>query len=200
MDGAPGVTDLVASPLFGTAAVVLLLIVPLLTMRLFAEERRNRTLPLLMSAPVSMSEIVLGKYLGLLAFLAVMLALIALMPLSLLAGGGLDLGKLGAGLLGLALLTAAFAAVGLYMSALTEQPMIAAVAGFGLLLLLWILDWAGQGEQAASALFAYLSLTRHFESLLKGLFDSSDVAYYGLFIASFVILTIRRLDALRLQH
>lgn len=201
MPDAPGVTDVVIAPLFGNAAVILLLVAPLITMRVLSEERRNRTLTLLMSAPVTMTEIVLGKYLGILAFFLVMLGLLALMALSLLAGTDLDLGKVASGLLGLALLVGAFSAAGLYMSSLTEQPTIAAVSSFGLLLLLWIINWAGaSGGAAASGLFSYLSLVGHYESLLKGLFNSTDVAYYLLFILTFLVLSVQRLDANRLPH
>jgi ABC-2 type transport system permease protein len=200
VEGAPGVADLIIAPVFGDAAIVLLLVAPLLTMRVLSEERRNRTLSLLYSAPVSMTEIVIGKYLGVLSFFLILLCVVALMPLSLLAGTELDLGKLGAGLLGVMLLLAAFTATGLFMSALTDQPTIAAIGTFGLLLLLWIIDWAGNSEGRASGLFAYLSMLRHYETLLKGLFNSTDVAYYLLVIILFLGLSIRRLDADRLSH
>ncbi len=200
MPGAPGVTEVIVVPLLGNAAVVLLLVIPLLTMRLIAEERRNQTLPLLFSAPVTMAQIVLGKYLGILGFLGVMLGLIALMPLSLLVGGSLDWGLMASGFLALALLLAAFASAGLYMSALTRQPTVAAVSGFGLLLLLWIIDWGGRGEEGGSPLLSYLSILRHYESLLEGVFKSSDVIYYLLFTLTFLILSVRRLDADRLPH
>ncbi|UCC56781.1 MAG: ABC transporter permease subunit [Gammaproteobacteria bacterium] len=200
IEGAPGVSDVVVAPLLADAGIVLLLITPLITMRLLSEERRNRTLSLLFSAPVSMTEIILGKYLGVLAFFGVMIGLLALMPLSLLAGTALDLGKLAAGLTGLVLLVAAFAAIGLFMSSLTEQPTVAAISTFGLLLLLWIIDWAGASADQTSGLFAYLSLLRHYESLLKGLFNSADVLYYLLISILFLGLSIRRLDADRLQH
>lgn len=200
MEGAPGLTDIVVAPVFANTAVILLLVVPLLTMRLVSEEHRGRTLSLLLSAPVSMTEIVLGKYLGLLAFLLLMLGMLALMPLSLLAGGSLDFGKFAAGLMGLVLLLAGFASAGLFMSTLTAQPTVAAVSTFGLLLLLWIIDWAGGTGAHHSGLFSYLSLTRHYESLLKGMFNSSDVVYYLLFTFAFLVLSIRRLDAVRLQH
>ena len=201
LDSPRGVTDLVVSPLLGNAAIVLLLVVPLLTMRLISDERRAQTLNLLLSSPVSMTEIVLGKYLGLLGFLGVMLLLIAAMPLSLLLGGGLDLGLIGAGLLGLTLLLAGFAALGLFMSALTHQPTVAAVSTFGALLLLWILDWAGGiSEEARSGMLRELSLLRHYEGLLSGTVDTTDLAYFALFIATFLVLTIRRLDADRLQR
>lgn len=200
IEGAPGVTDLVVAPLFGDAAIVLLLVSPLITMRILSEERRSGTLSLLFSAPVSMTEIVLGKYLGLLAFFLVLLLMVAAMPLSLLAGTELDLGKLAAGALGLGLLLAAFSAAGLYLSARTEQPTVAAVTTFGLLLLLWIIDWAGNSGNQVSGLLSYLSMLRHYESLLKGLVNSTDLAYYLLFIIAFLGLAIRRLDADRLSH
>jgi len=203
MDSAPGVTEAVVTPLFSSATIVLLLVSPLITMRLISEERRNRTLPLLFSAPISMTEIVLGKYLGILGFFAIMLGLVVLMPLSLLLAGHLDFGLLISGLLGLILMIAAFAAAGLFMSTLTNHPTVAAVATFGLLLLLWVIDWAGgmAGEGSGSgAVFSYLSLQKHYQSLLSGLFDSSDVVYYLLFIVTFLVLSIRRLDADRLQH
>jgi ABC-2 type transport system permease protein len=200
IEGAPGLTEIVAAPLFRTAAIVLLLVVPLLTMRLVSEERRARTLPLLLSAPVSMTDIVLGKYLGLMAFLALLLLLIPLMPLALLAGGSLDLGLLAAGFVGLLLVVASFAAAGLFLSAVTDQPTVAAISTFGLLLLLWILDWAGNGGgQEASAVLGYLSLLTHYDALLKGVFDTRDVAYYVLFTLTFLVLAVRRLDADRLQ-
>lgn len=200
LDGAPGVTDIIIAPLFGNAAVVLLLVAPLITMRVLSEEKRNRTLSLLLSAPVSMSEIVLGKYLGVLGFFAVLLLLLGLMALSLAAGTQLDMGKFASGLLGLTLVVSAFAAAGLYMSSLTEQPTIAAVSSFGLLLLLWIINWAGNSGATVGGVFSYLSLVQHYESMLKGLFNSADVAYYLLFITTFLVLSIQRLDANRLPH
>jgi len=200
IDGAPGVADIVVAPFFKDAAVILLLITPLVTMRVISEERRNRTLSLLFSAPVSMTEIVIGKYLGVLGFFLILLALLALMPLSLLAGTDLDMGKLAAGMLGLTLVVAAFSAIGLYMSSLTEQPVVAAVTTFGLLLLLWILDQAGDTPGSTAGLMSYLSMLRHYEPLLKGLFNSADIVYYLLVIILFTGFTIRRMDAARLQH
>lgn len=198
IEGAPGVADIVVAPMLANAAIVLLLITPLITMRSLSDEYRGRTISLLFSAPVSMTEIVLGKYLGILGFFFVLLAMLALMPLSLLVGTDLDLGKLAAGLLGLALVLSAFAAIGLYMSSLTEQPVVAAVTTFGLLLLLWILNQAG-GAETGSAM-SYLSMLSHYETLLKGVFNSMDAAYYLLAVALFLGFTIRRLDATRLPH
>ncbi len=201
MQGAPGLTDIVVIPVFRVTAVVLLLVTPLLTMRLVSEERRNRTLALLLSAPVSMTEIILGKYLGIMAFLLCMLALVSLMPLSLLTGGSLDFGLMLSGLFGLMLVTASFAAAGLFLSTMTEQPTVAAISTFGLLLLLWILDWAGStGTEDKDAVLAYLSLLTHYDALLKGVVNTKDIVYYLLFTVTFLVMSIRRLDAERLQE
>lgn len=196
MNSEYGVTEVVVSPLFGNAAFVLLLVVPLVSMRLFTEERRNKTLPLLFSAPLSMTEIVLGKYLGLYSFLLIQLLLIALMPLSLLAGGSLDFGLFAAGLLGLALLLGGFAAVGLFMSTLTQHQTVAAISTFGVLLFFWLLDWARTGT--GGGVLPYLSLINHTEPFLKGLFDTRDLVYHVLFIGTFLALSVRRLDMDRL--
>lgn len=198
LEHAPGVTDLVIAPLFRVTAWGLLLLTPLLTMRLFSEERRLGTLDLLLSAPVGAPTIVFGKFLGVLVFLLVVIAMVALMPLTLITGAALDVGKLIAGALGLTLLAASFAAAGLYVSTLTTQPAVAAAATFGLLLAFWIVDTVGT-SQAASPLFNYLSLQRHNDALLLGLFRSQDVIYYLLFSAAFLGLTIRRLDNTRVQ-
>ncbi len=201
LDDPPGVTEIIAGQLLANTAVVLLLVAPLLTMRLISEELRSGTIALLFSAPISMTEIVLGKFFGMLGFLLVILGLVLLMPLSLMLGTDLDFGLLASGMLGLTLLLASFAAAGLFVSTLTNQPTVAAIGTFGLLLVLWIIDWAaGGGADTGGSIVSYLSLSRHHQALLKGLFDSRDIVYYLLFIATFLILSIRRLDAYRLQH
>jgi ABC-2 type transport system permease protein len=161
-------------------------------MRLFSEERRTRTLDLLLSAPVGAPAIVLGKYLGVLALLLSLVVLVGLLPLSLAIGATLDYGKLLAGMLGLSLLAASAAAAGLYISTLTTQPVAAATVTLGLLLALEVVDAAGN-------LFRYLSLLRHYDALLLGLVNSADIAYYLLFATAFLGLAIRRLDDIRLR-
>ena len=199
LPNAPGVTDLVIAPLMANASVLLLMISPLLTMRLLSEEQRSGSLHLLLSSPVSMLQITLGKYLGILFFLFILLAQISLMPLSLYLGTSLDLGKFLAGLLSSALLLAAFAAAGLYFSSLTKNPLVAAMSTFGLLLMLWIIDAAAGNNAARSEIFSYMSLLSHQLSMLRGTVDSRDVIYYVLFIITFLTLTIRHLDARRMQ-
>lgn len=199
LDNAPGLSDVVAAPLYGNAAIIFMLVTPLLTMRLICEERRNKTLALLLSAPVSSTDIVIGKYLGIVGFLLVMILLITMMPLSLLVGGTLDFGKLFANILALLLLLMAFSATGLFMSCIAGHPTVAAMGTFGLLMLLWILDWSTGLRDDKSELFEYLSLLKHFQNLQSGLINSVDLCYFVLFIASFLILSIRNLDNDRLQ-
>lgn len=193
-----GLSGSVVSGTLQLAAFILLLMAPFLTMRVFSEEQRLGTLPLLLSAPVTLAELVLGKYLGVVTFLCTTLALIALMPLSLLLGASLDLGQFAAGILGLILLLSAFVAIGVFISTLTAQPAVAAAASFAMLFMLWIIHVAGQASSdRAAAVFTYLSLLRHYENLLDGYFRSADVVYYLLLVALFLALSIWRLDAMR---
>lgn len=191
----PGATEIIVSPTCGLAAVVLLMVVPLLSMRLIAEERRNQTLTFLLSAPVSLTQIVLGKFLGLLVFLAAACGLLLLMALSLYAGGRIDLGLVGTNILGLVLLCAAFASVGLYLSSLTSQPVVAAVSAFAALLALWIIN---MGTSDPGSPLHLLSLLKHYESFAKGTFHTGDVAYFVLLTALFLALAVRRMDRDRL--
>ena len=199
IDNGPSLTDIIVPPLFGNAAVILLLITPLMTMRLICEERRNKTLSLLLSAPVSNVEIVFGKYLGLLGLLMLIIALCTFMPLCLLVGGTLDFGKLFANVLALSLLVGAFAAVGLFMSAVTGHPTVAAIGAFGLLLVLWVVNWSMGLEGPRSKVFEYLSILRHFQALQTGLISTVDVLYFLLFITTFLLFRIPSLDNDRLQ-
>ncbi|HUO44474.1 MAG TPA: ABC transporter permease [Burkholderiales bacterium] len=202
---APGVTALVAAPVYATLAVVMLFAVPLLAMRLIAEERRNQTMVLLVSAPLSITEIVLGKFLGLMLFLLLAIGIITLMPLALLLGGRLDFGLLASLLIGSVLLTASFAAVGFYASALTAQPIIAALIGFGSLLIMLLLVGVNaadglreHGWTVAADFVQVLSPLNNFDPFARGMFDSYSAVCLLLLVIAFLTLTIRRLDAARL--
>lgn len=186
----PGVTEMVAAPLFGATAMVLLAVTPILAMRLIAEERRNHTLPLLLAAPVSLRAIVGGKFLGLWIFQGLIIGLSAVMAIALSAGGPLDLGLLFTGLFGLLLLAACFAALGLYFSSLTAHPAVAAVSGIGASLGLWMLDIAA----LEFAPLHDLSLLQHFSRFNRGLLDTASITYFLLFTASFLVLAVLRLD------
>lgn len=192
---APGATELIIAPTFSAAAMVLMMAVPLLSMRLIAEERRNRTMTLLLSAPISMTQIVLGKFVGLFAFLAIAVVLIAVMAATLVFGTQIDFGLLTANALGLALLLATFTAVGLFASSVTRQPVVAAVLALGLLLGSWLASLASADP---GGLMQLLSITRRFESFNAGMIDSGDVVWHIVAIVVFLALAIRQLDRDRL--
>lgn len=200
--GDPGVTAFLLPRLFSPAATVYLVALPLLTMNLIAGERRQGTLALLLSAPVTTLEIVLGKFVGLLAMLVPMIALTALMPLSLAGLTAIDGGALALASLGALLFVMAAAAAGLYLSTLTRQPLLAAFGTIaGLLALVLLGEWArGAVGGRWGELLAYPAPTTHLQPFLGGLFDSGALAYFVLFIGLFLTLATRRLDNERVQR
>lgn len=197
---APGVTDLVVAPLFDFSKLLLLIITPLITMRLISEEKQNGSLHLLLSSPLSMTEIILGKYLGALLFFIILILQISLMPLSLSFATELDMGKFAAGMLGQFLNISAFVALGLYMSSLSKHPVTAAAGTFGLLIMFWIINIAGSADTDSGNFFNYLSMTHHSIQMLRGIVYGSDIAYFILFSITFILLSIRQLDSQRLQN
>lgn len=192
-----GVTQYVGQSVFGTVILYMLVAVPLLSMRMISEERRNQTLPFLFSAPLSLVEIVLGKFLGLVTFLGILVLYITVMLSTLNAWADIDFGYVYANALGLLLMIGAFSALGLYFSSLTSQPVVAAILSFLALFTLWILDRFFTGDP--SGIITKLTVSTHMQSFSQGLIDSADIAYFILFIITFLTLTIRRLDADRLR-
>lgn len=186
----PGVTITIAAPLFNTAALLLMMLVPMFTMRLIAEERRSQTFALLLSAPLSGRHIVLGKFLGLLVFLAALMTGVPLMLYTLAFGTALDHGLLLSNMLGLLLLTASYVAVGLYVSALTAQPVIAAIGALAVLVGLWLADIGAAAEDSPWHLISPLN---HFQNFNAGLLDSGDAAFFVLFSLFFLLLAMRRI-------
>jgi len=184
--------------LFSFAAILALLSIPLLSMRMISGELREGTYHLLGSAPVSLTEILLGKFLGLAVLVAATGLLPLLMSLGLSVATDLDLGLLATATLGIWLTGLMFAAVGLYASSLTAQPGLAAVAAYGILVLLSIINRAeGAGTQAAT-LFDWLSWNEHLFWFLLGVVRASDLLYFFLFTAFFLALAHRRLANRRL--
>ena len=188
---APGVTASIAAPLFNVIALLLMMLVPMFTMRLIAEERRNQTLTLLLSSPLSGAQIVLGKFAGLMLFLMVLMATTPVMLYTLQLGTPLDHGLLWSNVLGLVLLGSCYAALGLYISALTSQPIIAAIGALAVLLGLWLADI---GSSAPDSPWHQLSPLNHFQNFNYGLLDSGDAAYFVLFSAVFLLLAMKRLN------
>ena len=183
-----GVTDIVVANLFYESALKIIWMIPLLSMKSLSEERRSGSLQLLMSSPISMTEIILGKYLALLLFIIIIIFTISLMPLSLLVGTQLDIGKMMSGLTGLCLLLFSAAAIGIYFSSLTRTPLIAAISTYGVISMLWLIGISTSTDN--NTLFSYLSLVNHSINMYRGIIKSSDVMYYLLLIITFITLSI----------
>ena len=186
----PGATLTIGVPVFNLQALLLLVLTPLFTMRLIAEERRNHTWPLLQSAPLTTGQIVLGKLLGLWLFLGLVALSGPLMLLTLSVGTQLDQGLLFSNTVGLLLLLFSQIALGLYCSALTHAPVVAALSTLLIQAGLWLADLLSNDENSA---WHTLSPMHHFQNFNNGLLDSRDAVFFLLFGASFVLLTWRRL-------
>jgi ABC-2 type transport system permease protein len=188
-----GLSHQLGLQLFGLAAVVLLIITPLLTMRSFSELFRSGAYSLYSSAPIGISAILLGKFLGLLLFLLLFVLMPGALSLSLLLGTAIDLGLIAAATLGLLLLAALFLAVGLYTSVLSENPGVAAAGAYGLLLLISLLDQHTEG----GSFLHWLAWPSHYLNLQIGLAHSSDLAYFLILAALFLGLALYQLDRRR---
>lgn len=194
---APGVTDLVAVPLLRSFSRVLAFVVPLLTMRSIAGERRAATLPLLLASGLGNARLVIGKYFGALGFVIVLIALVALMPLSLGLGTALDVGKIAASVLGLALYAAALTGIGIACSAWASQPALAAGAAIAITGLLAVVDAGARMQGVANAGINYLAMPTHLEPFFRGIVASVDVVYFFIVAAVALALAAHRLDDLR---
>ena len=200
-NGRIGVTLFVGQSMFGLASFVMLFTVPLFSMRLIAEERRTQTLTFLLSAPISLIEIVLGKFLGLMTFLIMIIAIVTAMLCTLSNWTELDFGFIFSNVLGLCLLVASFSALGLYFSSITAQPVIAGLLSFIAVFALLGLDQflAVDSNNPLSQMLSQLSLMHHFEPLSQGIVDSRDIVFFILFTGTFLTFTLRCLDAERLR-
>ena len=178
--------DMVISPVLHNMAVVALFILPMLTMRLFAEEKRMGTIELLATAPLTDLQIVMGKFLGAMALYTVMLAA-GFVNFALLwkyATVAPEWKPLLTGGLALLLVGGAFIALGLFLSTLTRNQIIAGILGFGLALIFWVLGWLDQPmADAVTRVVAYLGVTNHIEQMMKGVLDLKDLVFYASFIA-----------------
>lgn len=185
---------------FGPGSFLLLLIGPILTMRLLAEEQKLGTLELLLTAPVRDEEVVLGKFLSVMGILVGMLLLTFYYPALLLAFSEPDFGPIVTGYLGILLLSACYLSVGLLASSLTSNQIVAAVLGVGLLLLFYLIGGAAgfvSAFPAAQEVLRHLSLSTHFADFLRGVVDTKAVFYYLSFTAVALFLSIRALEMRR---
>src|SRR5579884_3531744 len=181
--GMPNMTinDYVIRPLFeGVLTIVLLLLIPLITMRLYAEEKRSGTIELLLTSPVTDFQIIAGKFLGALLLFGTMIVI--------------TFGFIGT----LFLFGASLLALGMWISTFTRNQIIAAVVSFAAFLLIYVLDWVtAYSNGPVSSVLSYMSLTTHFDAFAKGVVDLKDLVYYLSVIVLGIFLTSRSVEALK---
>jgi len=185
-------------PLLLNMTVVFLFLLPLVTMRTYAEEKRSGTIELLLTSPLTDMQIVIGKFLGAMALYSAMLAVTMIHFGLLFVYGNPDWKPLAVAYLGLFLFGGCFISVGLFISSLTKNQIVAGAATFGVFLLLWVVDWIGQSlGPTGESLTKYLSMTEHLDDFVKGVIDTKHLVYYVSFITFGLFLTMRSVDAER---
>ena len=190
--------DYVISPLMHNLAIVLVILVPMITMRAYAEEKKGGTYELLLTSPVRTGEIVLGKFLASFLFICIMIGLTGVYPAILMKFGNPETGVIASGYLGLILLATVFVAVGLLTSSLTENQIIAAVSGLVATLLLYIIGWPAEtAGDVLGPLLRYLSVTEHFAEMVRGIINTRSLVYFLSLISLALFLTQRSVESLR---
>jgi len=192
------VNDVVVRPLVQNMAIILLFLMPLLTMRLFSEEKKSGTIELLLTYPMTDVGVLTGKFLAGTLLLVVMLAGTFAFPIMLAGIGKPDYGILLGGYLSLLLMGGAFMSLGIFISSLTENQIVAAAISFGSALLCWVISWsASLTDDTLGAVLRQLSILEHMESLNKGILSLPDLSFFVLFTAFFLFLTLRSIEAYR---
>jgi ABC-2 type transport system permease protein len=190
--------ELVVRNLLGNAGVLCLFMVPMLTMRLFSEEKSRGTIELLLTSPIQDWELLLGKWIGALVMYLSLLAFSAVSLIFLFVYGKPDWQPLLVGYLGLILQAGAMLALGMFISSITQSQIVAAFLTFFLLLLMWVFEWmSGMDQNTLTQIFSYLSLVKHNESFSKGVLELKDVVYYMSLSFFGLYLTARSLESLR---
>ena len=196
MGKAPSLSESFLRPFFGNMNVVLLFLIPFITMRLFAEERKNNTIELLLTAPVKLQEIVLGKFLSAVAFIGVLLLLTVPLMMTLHMAVKPDWSVVITSYLGTFLMVGTYVSVGILFSSLTENQIIAGAASFGMILFMWIIKWASYNAGPVwSDLLGYLSIIDHFEDFSKGVLSTKDIIFYFSSIGLWLFLTYKALES-----
>jgi ABC-2 type transport system permease protein len=202
MMGGPGgslnVNQMLISPLLMNATVIMLLVFPLITMRTYAEEKRSGTIELLLTSPITDFEIIMGKFLGALGLFAAMLAITLVHMGVLFMFGNPEWKPIATGYLVLLLMGGSFLSLGLFISSLTRNQIVAGMITFSVFLLLWVINWVSTFVgPTAQTILGYLSITEHFDDFAKGIIDTKHVIYYLSFIAMGLFLTMKSVDSER---
>jgi ABC-2 type transport system permease protein len=192
------ISEGIIRPLYANMNFIFLFLLPFVTMRLFAEEKKLHTIELLMTSPVKLWDIVFGKFLSSFLLLAVMLGLTCVYPLVLFATGNPEFGTIFTSFLGTLLLASCYLSLGIFFSSLTENQIVAGALTFASGLFFWLITWATQSAGPYwSEILSYLSLLSHYNNFSQGLIDTSDVFFYFSFITLGLFLTHRVLDSYR---
>lgn len=192
------INEEIIRPLLGNMSVIGLFFIPMITMRLFAEEKRTGTIELLATSPVRDHEIIIGKWLAAVLLYSCLLLFTALNLAFLFRYGNPDWKPLLVNYLGLLLQAGAFLAIGIFLSTLTRNQIIAGATTFGVILLLWLMSWVGEYETATWArVLSYMSVITHFESFGRGVIDSKDAIFYITVIFLGLFFTARSMESLR---
>src|SRR5205814_10575339 len=190
--------EMVIRPLLSNVSVIGLFFIPMITMRLFAEEKRSGTIELLTTSPIRDIEVTIGKWLAALALYSCMLLFTALNFAFIFKYGNPDWKPLVIGYLGLLLQAGALLAIGTFISTLTRNQIIAGALTFGVCLLLWVLEWVSGYESATWArVLAYMSVITHFESFARGVINTKDAIFYATVIFLGLFFTARSMESLR---
>jgi ABC-2 type transport system permease protein len=200
MEGGPSrnVNEQMIRPVFLNASVILLFVLPMVTMRTYSEEKRSGTIELLLTAPLTDFQIILGKFLGAMALYAAMLAVTFVHMLVLYAFGSPEWIPIATSYLGMLLMGGCFISVGLLISSLTKNQIVAGMITFGVFLLLWVINWIGSfSGPTTQQVLDYLSITNHLDDFTRGIIDTKHLVYYLSFIAFGLFLTARSVDTER---
>jgi len=196
--GAMNVNQMLITPLLLNSTVVMLLVFPLITMRTYAEEKRSGTIELLLTAPITDFEIIMGKFLGALALFAAMLSVTLLHMGLLFFYGNPEWKPIATGYLGLLLMGGSFLSLGLFISSLTKNQIVAGMITFSVFLLLWVINWVSTFVSPdTQTVINYLSVTEHFDDFSRGIIDTKHIVYYLSFIATGLFLTMKSVDSER---
>ena len=192
------VNEMLIGPLFMNVSVILLFTLPLITMRIYSEEKRSGTIELLLTAPLTDFQIVMGKFIGALVLYVAMLAITAVHLAFLFAFGNPEWRPVLAGYLGVLLMGGCFLSLGLFVSSLTKNQIVAGFITFAVFLMFWVINWiASFTGPTMQAVLNYLSITEHLNDFTRGVIDTKHLIYYVSFIAFSLFLTVRSVDSER---
>lgn len=196
--GAVNVNEQMIRGVFHNAAVMVLFVMPMITMRTYSEEKRSGTIELLLTSPLTDLEIIFGKFLGAMGLYAAMLLVTVLDMAILFRVGTPEWRPIAAGYLGLLLMGGCFLSVGLFISSLTKNQIVAGFMTFAVFLMLWVINWlADASGPTGQAVLSFLSITEHFDDFTKGIIDTKHLAYYLSFITFGLFLTAKSVDSER---